>query len=269
MFLESRGKKMRVVTVGDNCIDDYEELGISYPTGNSVDVAIHLSRLGVPVSIVSVTGNDQNGEQMINLLKKHEINLSYFHRKPGNTAITKMELNGNDRVHVKYFEGVLKDFMLFEDDVEFITGHDLVHTSFWGKVNDQLPILKKMGVQIVYDFSIKLVNGEIKSILPNVDYAFFSYYQRDSYIKEYMKWAKELGPEVVIVMLGEEGSIAYDGERFYEEGIVSVPVVNTVGAGDSFIAGYIYGVVNAKPIQECLQLGAKVAADVIQVFEPY
>ena len=260
---------MRVVTVGDNCIDDYEELGISYPTGNSVDVAIHLSKLGVPVSIVSTTGNDENGEQMIKLLKKHEINLSYFHRKPGSTAITKMALNGNDRVHVKYFEGVLKDFKLSEDDIEYITGHDLVHTSFWGKVNDQLPVFKKAGVPIVYDFSVKLENDVIKFILPNVDYAFFSYHQRDSYIEEYMKWAKEFGPRIVIVTLGEEGSIAYDGQRFYQEGIVRVPVVNTVGAGDSFISGYICGMVNKKNTQECLKLGAKIASEVVQVFAPY
>jgi fructoselysine 6-kinase len=260
---------MRVVTVGDNCIDDYEELGISCPTGNSVDVAIHLSRLGVPISLVSVTGDDEHGEQMLALLKKHDIDLSYFRQKKGSTAITKMALKGSERVHVKYFEGVLKDFMLGEEDTEFITGHDLVHTSFWGKVNDQLPLFKKAGVSIVYDFSVKLENEEIKSILPNVDYAFFSYHQRDSYIEEYMKWAKELGPKVVIVTLGEAGSIAYDGRHFYQQGIVSVPVVNTVGAGDSFIAGYLYGMVNHKSIQECLQVGAKIASEVVQIFAPY
>jgi fructoselysine 6-kinase len=260
---------MRVVTVGDNCIDVYEELGITCPTGNSVDVAIHLSRLGVPVSLVSVTGDDEHGEQMLTLLKKHDIDLSFFYQKKGSTAITKMALKGNERVHVKYFEGVLKDLTLGEEDIEFITEHDLVHTSFWGKVNDQVPIFKKAGVPVVYDFSVKLENEEIKSILPNVDYAFFSYHQRDSYIEEYTKWAKEHGPKVVIVTLGEEGSIAYDGEHFYQQGIVSVPVVNTVGAGDSFIAGYIYGMVNQKTIQECLALGAKVASEVVQVFAPY
>lgn len=260
---------MRVVTVGDNCIDDYEELGITCPTGNSVNVAVHLSRLAVPVSLVSVTGDDDNGDQMLSFLKKHNINLSFFKQKQGNTAITKMALKGTERIHTKYFEGVLENFKLNQNDMEFIAEHDLVHTSFWGKINHQLPLIKQTGVQIVYDFSVKLENAEVKAILPNVDYAFFSYHQKDAYIEAYMKDVHQLGPRTVIVTLGEKGSIAYDGNRFYEVDIVRVPVVNTVGAGDSFIAGYIHGLVNGKNIQECLQSGANIASKVVQVFNPY
>ena len=43
-------------------------------------------------------------------------------------------------------------------------------------------------------------------------------------------------------MLGEHGSLAYDGDRFYEKEAEKVPVVNTVGAGDSYIAAFTYGV---------------------------
>jgi fructoselysine 6-kinase len=260
---------MRVVTVGDNCIDDYEKLQISYPTGNSVDFAIHLSRLGVPTSIVSITGDDENGDRMINLLMKNEINLSHFNRVIGNTAVTKMDMVGKDRVHVKYLEGVLANFILTKEDIEFINGHDIVHTSIWGKVNDKLSTFKQSGALVIFDFSVKLENKEVEFILPHVDYAFFSYEQHDKYIEDYMKWAKEFGPKVVIVTLGDKGSIAYDGKEFYKEGIVEVPLVNTVGAGDSFIAGYTHGIINHKGIQDCLQHGATVASKVVQIFEPY
>ena len=46
-------------------------------------------------------------------------------------------------------------------------------------------------------------------------------------------------------------------------------VTNTVGAGDSFIAGFLYGILNGKTIEECLKKGAEVAASVVQVFEPW
>lgn len=46
-------------------------------------------------------------------------------------------------------------------------------------------------------------------------------------------------------------------------------VVNTVGAGDSFIAGFMYGVLNNLPVVQCLETGSKVAAQVVQVFEPW
>ena len=40
----------RVAALGDSCADVYPRLGVRYPTGNAVDVAVHLRRLGVPVA---------------------------------------------------------------------------------------------------------------------------------------------------------------------------------------------------------------------------
>ena len=63
--------------------------------------------------------------------------------------------------------------------------------------------------------------------------------------------------------------LAWDGEKFYAGDIVKAEVTNTVGAGDSFIAGFLYGILNGKTIEECLKKGAEVAASVVQVFEPW
>ena len=46
-------------------------------------------------------------------------------------------------------------------------------------------------------------------------------------------------------------------------------MVNTVGAGDSFIAGFLFGVLLGLPVRDCLAKGAEVAAGVVQVFEPW
>ncbi|QQZ62500.1 hypothetical protein JI735_07935 [Paenibacillus sonchi] len=68
---------------------------------------------------------------------------------------------------------------------------------------------------------------------------------------------------------GEKGSIAYDGQSFFREGILKVPVVNTVGAGDSFCAGFMYGVIQGRSIPDSLRIGAETAAAVVAKFEPY
>ena len=64
--------------------------------------------------------------------------------------------------------------------------------------------------------------------------------------------------------------MAWDGEKFYDCGVVKAEkVVNTIGAGDSFIAGFLFGIVSGWSIDACLHKGAEVASGVVQVFEPW
>ena len=65
----------------------------------------------------------------------------------------------------------------------------------------------------------------------------------------------EGGAEMVVTR-GEKGSMAYDGEKFYYGGIVPCEVVDTMGAGDSFIAGFLYAICEGKGIQEAMADGA-------------
>ena len=55
------GEVKSVCAVGLSCADVYEDLDKSYPTGNGVDWGVHLARMGVPVSGVSVVGTDEYG----------------------------------------------------------------------------------------------------------------------------------------------------------------------------------------------------------------
>ena len=75
---------------------------------------------------------------------------------------------------------------------------------------------------------------------------------------------------MAVAALGEKGSIAYDGERFYECGIVPAEkAVNTVGAGDSYIAGFTKGVLDGLGVPACMHAGAERSSRVIGSFEPY
>ena len=74
-------------------------------------------------------------------------------------------------------------------------------------------------------------------------------------IREFMRRTKAKGAGCVIAMLGEHGSLAYDGQRFYHQAAENVPVVNTVGAGDSYIAAFTYGVSLGESIPQCMARG--------------
>ena len=109
---------MRVAEIGDNCIDVYERIGKKYPTGNVVDTGVNLQKLGIPVSIISTTGNDENGKWMLETLKKEGVDISHLKIGDGATAVTYMDMDGKDRVHGDYVEGVLENIVFDEEDID-------------------------------------------------------------------------------------------------------------------------------------------------------
>jgi sugar/nucleoside kinase (ribokinase family) len=60
---------------------------------------------------------------------------------------------------------------------------------------------------------------------------------------------------IVAIKLGADGGLAFDGESFYRTPIIPVDVLDTVGAGDTFDAGFIYGFLQGWPLERCLKLG--------------
>ena len=262
---------MRVAEIGDNCIDLYERIGRKYPTGNVVDTGVNLKKLGVDVSIISTTGSDENGKWMIESLKKEGLDISHLKVAEGKTAITYMDMDGNDRIHGDYEEGVLADMVFDEEDIRFAAEHDLVHSALWGMAEKALPKIAEKGTPIAFDYADRLDHKLVEETLPYVTYGFYSYHNgRDAYIEEYLKDKVNRGMKVAVATFGEQGSLAYDNDGFHEGHIVPAKqVVNTVGAGDSFIAGFLYGILNGWKIEDCLQKGAEVASKVVEVFEPW
>ena len=92
---------------------------------------------------------------------------------------------------------------------------------------------------------------------PYLDYAFFSFEEGNMELEEFMKDIFERICGMVIVTRGEEGSVAYDGEEFVYHGIEPCEVVDTLGAGDSFIAGFLYGMAEGLSIKDSMIKGAK------------
>ena len=106
-----------VAAVGFCCADVYEKLNKFYPTGNGVDWGVHLARMGVPVSVVSVVGTDSYGEKMKDALAAEGIDISHLRTEPGDTCKMMMDLkNGTDRVHLEEIEGVMADYALTDEE---------------------------------------------------------------------------------------------------------------------------------------------------------
>ena len=121
-------KKIRIAAVGDNCMDVYDSTGEAFPGGNPVNVAVYVKRMNGDSSYTGVVGTDDYGKIMIEALKGKGVDISHvkiLERKP---AVTHVELKNGDRIVGDYEEGVMADFRLSEEDIDFLCGHDLVVT---------------------------------------------------------------------------------------------------------------------------------------------
>ncbi len=67
------------------------------------------------------------------------------------------------------------------------------------------------------------------------------------------------GAEAVIMTCGAEGSVAFDGDRFFTACGYDVQAVNRLGAGDAFAAGLLYGYLMSD-LQVGLNYGTAMAA---------
>lgn len=249
---------MKIAAVGDNCMDVYEGNGEAYPGGNPVNVAVYTVRLGLGASYIGAVGQDEYGERMVQAIAGKGVDVSHLYRLPGRTAVTRVRLQNGERIFCGYDEGVLADFALGEADIDFLCSHDMVVTSVFSHIEGNLAAIRQRGTPVAFDFSNKLDHPVVEEALPQVDYAFFSWdgAERDE-MYAYMAAACKRGPRLVVVTCGADGSVACDGREFYHFGILPCPVVDTMGAGDSYIAGFLRGVLLEKPVPECMRLGAE------------
>jgi sulfofructose kinase len=71
---------------------------------------------------------------------------------------------------------------------------------------------------------------------------------------------RRLNPGMMCVTLGPRGAVLLDGDRFHHQPAFDVHVVDTTGAGDVFRGGFIYALVQRKPIDEALRIANAAAA---------
>jgi ribokinase len=69
-----------------------------------------------------------------------------------------------------------------------------------------------------------------------------------------------MGVRVVAVKLGADGCYVTDGRERHLIEAFKVEAVDTTGAGDAFCAGFLYGLLKEKTLQECGRLGNFVAS---------
>lgn len=72
-----------------------------------------------------------------------------------------------------------------------------------------------------------------------------------------IKSANQKGAENVLLSMGSRGSYFFSGDgSIFKVGIAQGKLMNSVGAGDSMLAGFVHGMVHHLPIEETLKYAA-------------
>ncbi len=260
---------MKLAAVGSNCIDFYANLegGKAYPGGGPVNMAVYTVRLGGQASYIGPVGDDKFGSIMAKAIREKGVDISHLHVKSGKTAVSQVELIDGERVFGDYDEGVLSDYVLSEDDINFILQHDMVVCDLWGKVEGQYKELKEKGITTVFDCATRPEDEAAQIAMPYTDILFFSSEEDNDFLRQQMIAYGQKGPKLVIAMLGTKGSLCYDHQDFHAYGIVACnKVVDTMGAGDSYIAGFLSAYHDGNDILTCMHKGAANATETLKYF---
>lgn len=261
---------MRLAAVGSNCIDFYNNVdgGKAFPGGGPVNMAVYTRRIGGEASYIGPVGDDVYGEIMRSAIAGRGVDISHLHKKPGKTAVSQVELVNGERVFGNYEEGVLESYTLSAEDIAFICTHDVVICDLWGKVEGQYQDLKARGMTTAFDCATRPEDEASQVAMPYTDYLFYSSDEGDTpQLRRQMQEYHTRGPKMVIAMLGEQGSLCYDGEVFHKFGIIPCDhLVDSMGAGDSYIAGFLFGIIEGLPIEAAMEKGASTATETLKYF---
>ena len=103
------------------------------------------------------------------------------------------------------------------------------------------------------------IEGKPYFIKPNRDEIEALTGRRINSVEDAIKEIKEFhnkGIRFVVISLGEEGSIAGYGGKFYKVTFEKVNAVNPVGSGDSYVAGIAVGIERGYSIEDTLKLAS-------------
>ena len=205
---------------------------------------------------------------MIETMKEKGVDTSHLRVEKGKTAVTQVELKDGERVFGDYDEGVLENYKLTDEDIEYIKNFDVVICDVWGKVEGQFKELKEKGIVTAFDCATSPDSEESARAIPYTDYLFYSVDTGDTKeVRKQMEEIQKQGPKLVICMMGEEGSLCYDGETYHRFGIVPCDqLVDSMGAGDSYIAGFLTGMVEGLSIEAAMEKGAANATETLKYF---
>ncbi len=257
------GRAPRLIGVGDNIVDTYVDQGLQFPGGNAVNVAVLVGRLGIPTAYLGCLGTDEAGDLLAAALADEGVDTARIRRVEGANARAFIRHEDGERRFLSASAGVRNRYRLGPADYAYAGGFDAVHTSIFSELDGALARLRSAAGLLSYDFSDFWSPEAFTRVLPQVDVAFISAPDRDdAAVEALLATCAEAGAELAVATRGALGSMALAQGRLLRQGVAPATVVDTLGAGDGFIAGFLASVLRGATTATAMEAGARAAAEV-------
>ena len=245
--------------------------------GGGTNAATTFARQGLATACIGVTGNDLNGQEVLNELAKEGIETKYFQKHEDDfTAYSVILVDSLGERTILSYKGEGQHFdvnkIAFDQlqtkwlFLNSLGGHfDLLEKAVnWAVVNNIKIATNPGGKELEHglgklkpllkNFSIVIMNQEEASGLMGIDY---------NKEEEIFKFTDEIVGGVFVMTKGPEGVVVSDGKNVYRAGVPNSPIVERTGAGDAFSSGFISEYIRSGDISKAIQFATANASSVV------
>lgn len=254
----------KVIGIGETILDiifKNEQPTAAVPGGSTFNGIISLGRLGLPVTMITETGNDRVGQTIKNFMTENGIDNNHVCvYEDGRTAISLAYLNEHNDAEYSFYKDYPNARLDVEwpevnkDDIVMMGSYFVLNPALRAKVKEFLDYARKREALIYYDINFRSSHSSeaIKlygTILENFEYAdivrgstedFHNMFNLSDpeivYQKEVAFYCKQM------LCTDADGEISLFSPRIKKKYQVNkIETVSTIGAGDNFNAGIVFG----------------------------
>lgn len=242
--------------------------------GSAANTVVGLARLGCKVGFVGKVAGDREGKVLLEEFRREGVDtkgIAVAKQGRSGTVMGFVDKNGERALYID--PGVNDQVEFNEKNKIYASQTMFLHlTSFVGEESFQtqrriLETLPK-GVMVSFDPGALYARKGLAALESIVEKSFVLMPNAGELelltgMADYRKDAEAMlkrGVKVVAVKLGSRGCYVTDGRRSHNVEAFKVSAVDTTGAGDAFCAGFLYGLIKHKSLEECGRIGNFVAS---------
>lgn len=249
------------------------------PGGSGTNVITQISRLSGKCGFIARIGDDELGREIKKSIVDECIDEHGLLVIPNGTSLhTQIVVGSDGRKFILLNMGDTFMGLKGEDvDIDYLTQGKIFYTDFLpgGPAIHALKEAKKHGMTTVFNLQLGMNTMEnlgvpkemVLEALPYVDVfapcqgGFYQLCETDG-LAEAHRYIRKYFSNLLLVTLGSNGSVAYNKQdaKFFEP-IYPAKVVDTTGAGDSYLGAFIYAyLIACRPLQEAMRFATACAA---------